>query len=330
MDILLIGGTGNLSAECAAVLRGQGHRVALLTRGRQPVPSGYEAIRADHADASAMACALAGRRFDAVANFIGYDVPDVQRDADLLRGRVGQYLFISTTVVYRKPPTRLPVTEDEPQGNDFSQYGRRKQACEQFLLERLRTDGFPVTIVRPSHTYSCRWIPNPVTSAGYTVAARLEQGRPVFIHDDGQGLWTLTAAEDFAAGLAGLVGNAAAVGGCFHINADEVLTWNRIVAEIGLALGVERPEIVHIPTDFIAGVEPVMHDKLKGDKAHPGVFDTARLRRLVPGFECRTSFRAGIRRAVAWFREDAARRQVDPQIDGLFDRVIRAWEKHPR
>lgn len=330
MDILFIGGTGNLSSECAAVLHGQGHRLALLTRGRQPVPAGYEAICADHADAAALATALAGRRFDAAVSFIGYDVPDVQRDAELLRGRVGHYVFISTTVVYRKPPSRLPVTEDEPQGNAFSLYGRRKQACEEYLLDRLRVDGFPVTIIRPSHTYSCRWIPNPVTSVGYTVAARIRQGRPVFIHDDGQGLWTLTAAEDFAVGLAGLVGNPAAIGGCFHINADEALTWNRIVAEIGTALGVERPEVVHIPTDFIAEVEPVMHDKLKGDKAHPGLFDTARLRRLVPGFECRTSFRAGIRRAVAWFDEDAARRQVDPQIDRIFDRVITAWERRSR
>jgi nucleoside-diphosphate-sugar epimerase len=273
-----------------------------------------------------MAAALAGRRFDAAVNFIGYDVPDVRLDADLLRGRVDQYVFVSTTVVYRKPPLRLPVTEDEPLGNAFSEYGRKKQACEEFLRDRLRTDGFPVTVVRPSHTYSCRWIPNPVTSVGYTVAARLEQGRPVFLQDDGQGLWTLTAAEDFAAGLAGLVGNPAAIGGCFHINSDEVLTWNRILAEIAMALGVERPEVVHVPTDFIAGIEPMMHDKLKGDKAHAGIYDTGRLRRLLPEFECRIPFRTGIRRAIAWFREDAARRQTDPQIDRVFDRVVTAWQ----
>jgi nucleoside-diphosphate-sugar epimerase len=325
MDILLIGGTGNLSTECAAVLHAQGHRVSVLTRGRNPVPAGYEAIRADHGDPAALAAALAGRRFAAAVSFIGYDVPDVRLDADLLRGRVEQYVFISTTVVYRKPPTHLPVTEDEPQGNAFSAYGRKKQACEEFLWERLRTDGFPVTIVRPSHTYSCRWLPNPVTSVGYTVAARLEQGRPVFIHDDGQGLWTLTAAEDFAAGLAGLIGHPAAIGESFHITSDEVLTWNRILAEIALALGVGQPQVVHIPTDFIAEVESVMQDKLKGDKAHPGIFDTAKLRRLVPDFECRIPFRTGVRRAIAWFREDAARRQVDPGIDSLFDRVITAW-----
>jgi nucleoside-diphosphate-sugar epimerase len=330
MDVLFIGGTGNLSADCAALLRQRGHRVTLLTRGRLPVPAGYEALRADHADAAAMLAALNGRSFAAVVNFIGYDVPDVRLDAELFRGRTRQYVFISTTVVYRKPPARLPVTEAAPLGNEFSDYGRKKQACEDFLLERWRTTGFPVTIVRPSHTYSCQWIPNPVTSVGYTVAARLEQGRPVFVHDDGQGLWTLTASADFAVGLAGLLGQAAAIGECFQITADEVLTWNQILAEVALALGVERPHLVHIPSEFIAQVEPIMRDKLLGDKAHPGVFDNAKIKRAVPDFACPTSFRTGIRRSLAWFKADPARCQVNPQIDGIFDRVITAWEGRTR
>jgi len=326
MDILFIGGTGNISADCAALLLARGHHVSLLTRGKTPVPAGYEAITADHADAAAMRAALGSRRFDAVVNFIGYDVPDVRLDAELFRGRTGQYVFISTTVVYRKPPTRLPVTEADPLGNAFSAYGRKKHACEDFLREHAGAD-FPITIVRPSHTYSRRWIPNPVTSVGYTVAARMEQGRPVFIHDDGQGLWTLTASEDFAVGLAGLLGHPAAIGETFQITSDEVLTWNQILAETSRALGVSAPAIVHIPTDFISQVEPIMNDKLKGDKAHPGVFDNAKIKRVVPEFACRTSFREGIGRAVAWFREDAARRQVNPQIDAIFDQVVAAWQR---
>ncbi len=330
MDVLFIGGTGNISGDCAALLHRRGHRVALLTRGRLPVPAGYEAIRADHADPVALRAALAGRCFDAVVNFIGYDVPDVRLDAEFFQGRTSHYVFISTTVVYRKPPARLPVTEGDARGNAGSDYGRKKQACEDFLLERFRDAGFPVTIVRPSHTYSCQWIPNPVTSVGYTVAARLEQGRPVFVHDDGQGLWTLTASADFAVGLAGLLGQAAAIGECFQITADEVLTWNQILAEVALALGVERPNVVPIPSDFIARVEPIMHDKLLGDKAHPGVFDNAKIKRAVPDFACPTSFRTGIRRSLDWFRADPARRQVSPQIDAIFDRVIAAWEGRAR
>lgn len=326
MDILFIGGTGNISSDCAALLLARGHRVTLVTRGRTPVPAGFEAVVADHADAAAMRAALGRRHFDAVVNFIAYDVPDVQRDVELFRGRTGQYVFISTTVVYRKPPARLPVSEADLLGNEFSLYGRKKQACEEFLREHAGAD-LPITIVRPSHTYSPRWIPNPVSSVGYTVAARLEQGRPVFIHDDGQGLWALTSSADFAVGLAGLLGNPAALNDAFQITSDEVLTWNQIMAEISLALGVAAPAIVHIPTEVICQIEPVMHDKLKGDKAHPGVFDCAKVKRLVPDFDCRTGFRQGIRAAVAWFREDPSRQRPDASVDALFDRVIAAWDR---
>ncbi|MBN2451927.1 MAG: NAD-dependent epimerase/dehydratase family protein [Lentisphaeria bacterium] len=326
MTILFLGGTGNISTDCAACLHDRGHRVAVLTRGHNPVPPQYEALTADRRDPRALAAALGGRTFDAVIDFVGYQVSDVEAAAQVLRGRTGQYVFISTTVVYAKPPAVLPVTEAAPLGNRFSAYGRAKEACEAYLLARHGSGGVPVTIVRPSHTYSCRWIPNPVTSVGYTVAARLEQGRPVFIHDDGQGLWTLTATEDFALGLAGLVGNPAALGEAFQITSDQVLTWNRILAETSRALGVEEPNIVHIPTDAICAAAPVMHDKLKGDKAHHGVFDCAKIRRVVPDFECRIPFREGIRRALAWFRADPSRQAVNPEIDALFDRVIAAWQ----
>jgi nucleoside-diphosphate-sugar epimerase len=170
-------------------------------------------------------------------------------------------------------------------------------------------------------------MPNPVTSVGYTVAARIEQGRPVFVHDDGQGLWTLTHTEDFAVGLAGLIGNEDAIGETFQITSDCVLTWNQIMAETCRALGVDDPEIVRIPTDFICAVEPIMDPKLRGDKAHHGVFDNAKIKRAVPEFECKISFREGIRRSVEWFRAAPERQTIDPKIDALFDRVIDEWRK---
>ena len=147
----------------------------------------------------------------------------------------------------------LPLTEDAPVGNPWWDYAQKKLACEQWLRQRRKEAGFPVTIVRPSHTYSKGWIPNPVSSWSYTFAARLEQGKPVFVPDDGESPWTLTAASDFAVGLAGLVGKAEAIGEAFHITSDEVLTWNQIYAEIAAALGArvsanrEGPDRLHMP-----------------------------------------------------------------------------------
>jgi len=327
MRILFIGGTGNLSAECAALLHERGHEIVVLSRGRNAVPPGYRAIQADRKDAAAMRAGLKGAQPEVVINFLGYDLSDVQTDYELFNGVVRQYVFISSTVVYAKPPQRLPLTEDSPVGNAWWDYAQKKLACEQWLRQRQEEGGFPVTIVRPSHTYSQGWVPNPISSGSYTFAARLEQGKPVFIHDDGESRWTLTAAADFAVGLAGLAGKTEAIGEAFHITSDEVLSWNQIYAEIAAAVGVKSPQIVKVPTEFICRVAPQMTGTLKGDKAHPGVFDNAKIKRLVPEFRCRMPFRLGVRESVRWLRGHPEQRNLKPEIDALIEEVIGAWDR---
>jgi nucleoside-diphosphate-sugar epimerase len=326
MKILFIGGTGNISAECAALLHGCGHEILVLSRGQAAVPSEYRAIRADRKDPAAMRAALGGMEPDIVLNFLGYDVPEVQADFELFRGKVRQYVFISSTVVYVRPAPRLPMTEETPLGNPWWDYAVKKLACEQWLQQRHQETGFPLTIVRPSHTYSKRWIPNPVSSGSYTFAARLEQGKPVYVHDDGESPWTLTGADDFAVGLAGLVGKAEAIGEAFHITSDEVLTWNQIYAEIASTLGVQSPQIVKVPTDFICQIAPQMTGTLKGDKAHPGVFDNSKIKRFVPEFRCRTPFRQGVRDSVRWLREHPDQQNLKPELVALIEKVLTAWK----
>jgi nucleoside-diphosphate-sugar epimerase len=325
MKVLFLGGTGNISTECAALLHERGREILMVSRGRNAMPSEYRAIEADRKDASAMRAVLKDVRPDVVINFLGYDLPDVQVDYELFNGVVRQYVFISSTAVYAKPPRKLPLTEGSPVGNPWWDYAQKKIACEQWLRQRHEETGFPVTIVRPSHTYSKRWVPNAVSSGSYTFAARLEQGKPVFVHDDGESPWTLTAASDFAVGLAGLVGKAEAIGETFHITSDEVLTWNQIYADIAAAVRAESPRVVKIPTDFICQVAPQLTGTLKGDKAHPGVFDNSKVKRFVPEFRCRMPFRLGVRQSVNWLREHPDQQNLKPELDALIEEVIRAW-----
>ena len=327
MKILLIGGTGNISAECAALLHQRGHEILVVSRGQSVVPPQYRTIRADRKDLAAMRAALQGLRPDVAINFLGYEVADVEVDCELFKNGLRQYIFVSSAVVYAKPPRRLPLTEDAPLGNDWSDYAQKKLACEQRLREHWEQGRFPLTIVRPSHTYSKHWIPNPIASSSYTFAARLEQGKPVFVPDDGENPWTLTAATDFAVGLGGLVGQAQAVGEAFHITSDEVLTWNRICAEIAAALGVPSPNIVQVPTEFICQTAPHLTGNLKGDKAHPGIFDNSKIKRFVPEFQCQKTFGAGIRESVAWLRAHPEEQNLNAQVDTLCDQVIGAWRK---
>jgi nucleoside-diphosphate-sugar epimerase len=288
------------------------------------------ALVADRKDSGGMRRALQDSTPDVVINFLGYELADVELDFELFHETVRQYIFISSATVYLKPPPYLPISEDFPKGNPFWEYAQKKLACEEWLLQAQKEKGFPVTIVRPSHTYSKRWIPNPLSSSSYTFAARLEQGKPVFVPDEGENPWTLTAASDFAAGLAGLAGNREAIGEAFHITSDEVQTWNQTVAEIADALSAVSPKVVKVPTDFICRIAPQMTGSLKGDKSHPGVFDNSKLKRFVPGFVCRKPFRAGVRESVAWLRAHPDQQNLSAKTDALCDQVIAAWTQQLR
>lgn len=327
MHILFMGGTGNISQDCALLLAERGHRVSVLTRGRRPLLPEMHALTADRHDADAIRRAVSDSWPEVVINFLGFTPGDVELDHAVFSGHIRQYLYISSATVYAKPNRCLPLTEDSPRGNPFSPYAQQKQACEDWLMEKFRRERFPVTIIRPSHTYSRRWIPNPVKSDNYTLAARMENRQPVFVHGDGQGLWTLTATTDFAVGLAGLTGRTDAAGECFHITSDEVLTWNQIYAEIARAAGVNDPEILRVPVWFICRQRPETIASLPGDKAENAVFDNAKIKRWVPAFSCRKCFRDGITEAVRWYGEDPARRRVDPAIDEIFETVCAAWKE---
>jgi nucleoside-diphosphate-sugar epimerase len=329
MRILFIGGTGNISTDCCALLHQRGHEILVISRGGSAVPPEYRRLCADRHDLNAMRSALKGANPDVVINFLGYELEDVRLDYELFAGDVRQYIFISSATVYAKPPPAAPVTEDAPLGNVWWEYAQKKLACERWLLERRGENGFPVTIVRPSHTYSHRWIPNPVSSSSYTFAARLESGKPLWVHDEGESPWTLTATTDFAVGLAGLVGKPEAVGEAFHITSDEALTWNQIYAEIAHALGGKAAStpIVKVPTDFICQVLPDLVGNLKGDKSHPGVFDNSKIKRFVPEFVCRKPFRTGVAESVAWLRQHPEQQNLRPELDASIEKVIDAWKK---
>lgn len=329
MNILFIGGSGNISYPCAARCVATGHSVTCLTRGKSPIPSGCTALIADYRDYRPLSRAVGDRRFDAIVNFLAYSPSDLKRDYELFGGKTGQHIFISSATVYRKPHQHLPLTEVCELGNPFSEYARNKQACEEYLRGVWHPTFFPGTIIRPSHTFGNTWIPSPLNgSADFTVAARIRSSKPVVVHGDGQTRWALTPANDFAVALERVIGNARSIGEAFHITSDETLTWNEITAAIGSALGV-APRIVHIPIDFLCEQTPELSDKLKGDKAEEGVFDNSKIKALAPGFTCRP-FAKAIAESVAWFDTDPNRKTVNPAQNDLIETWIRSWEQTRR
>src|SRR5487761_1001254 len=216
---------------------------------------------------------------------------------------------------------RTPVAESTPLRNPYWQYARDKIACEDLLVAEYRDNGFPATIVRPSHTYDAT---KTVLSGGWTSLARMIAGKPVIVHGDGASLWTVTYNTDFARAFVPLLANSRTLGEAFHITSDDVLTWDQIAYALGAALGV-TPRLVHVPSDVIAAHDPEWGAGLLGDKAHSMVFDNSKVKSVVPGWSAVVPFERGAREIAAWYLADSARQVVDEELGALMDKLAAGY-----
>lgn len=336
MRILFIGGTGTISSAITKLLAASEHELWLLNRGnrKEEVPEGVNQIIADINDEAEVLKQLGNMQFDAVCDFIGFLPEQVERDHRLFAGRTRQYIFISSASAYHKPVRQHIISEGTTLANPYWEYSRNKIACEELLMKYYREEGFPVTIVRPSHTYGKRNVPVGIhgLKGSWQVLKRMLDGKPVIVHGDGTSLWTLTYNEDFARGFIGLLGNPHAIGEAFQIMSDESLTWNQIYTIIANSLGVTfKP--YYVSSAFIADVTPKGYDmkgNLIGDKAATVIFDCSKLKRVVPGFQATTRFEEGVLHSINYILNHPECQQEDPVFDEWCDKLINMLEEAKR
>ena len=327
MKALFIGGTGVISTAISQKLIAEGHELWLINRGSHAM-DGARTITADINNETYIAEQIANEKFDVVADFIAFRPEQLERDYRLFKGKTRQFIYISSASAYQKPLSNYLITESTPLSNPYWEYSRLKIAGEELLMKYYREEGFPITIVRPSHTYSERKVPVGFygKKGSYQVVKRMLEGKPVIIPGDGNSLWTLTNSKDFAKGFVGLMGNVHAIGEAVQITSDESLTWNQVHQCIADALGVEL-KAYHVSTDFLRACGQYDTDGLVGDKAHTVVFDNTKLKRLVPGFAATIRFDQGIRESVAYLLAHPELQVEDPDFDAWCDRVIAAQEE---
>jgi len=340
MKILFIGGTGTISSAITRRAAQLGWDIYLLNRGsrknefKEPE---YKHIACDirsedaHTVREKLQKAVGnGNKFDVVAEFIAFTPEHAEKDFSVFVGLCKQYIFISSASVYQKPLSSYQITESTPLSNPLWKYSRDKIACEEYLMRQYQQNGFPVTIVRPSHTYDERSVPLGVHGANgsWQVLKRMMEGKPVIIHGDGTSLWTLTHNSDFARAFVRLMGNIHAIGEAVHITSDESVTWNQIYAIIADSLNVPL-KTVHVASEFLSECSQGLYDfngGLLGDKANTVVFDNTKLKRLAPDFNAKIRADEGIKMTVANILIHEELQQEDPEFDEWCDRVISALE----
>jgi nucleoside-diphosphate-sugar epimerase len=328
LRVLYIGGTGTISASCVRLSVESGMSVSVLNRGNnsaaREMPQGVSWLTGDVTDDDSLLTALDGQQFDAVVNFLSYDADDVRRMVGIFGSRTRQYVHISSASIYAKPVQQSPITESTPIApNPVLEYATAKWRAEAALQQALTEQGFPVTIVRPSHTYDDA---NPPVPGGWTVVDRIARGSAIPVHGDGTSLWTLTHAEDFAQGLVGLLGNPRTIGEVFNITGEDIYTWDQIYTILADALGVDA-NLVHVASELFPVVAPdwFWSGEVIGDIGHTGVFDTSKIRRFVPGFAPKLTFHRAALRMVQWRAEHRDTTGADQATDAVLDRIVDAY-----
>jgi nucleoside-diphosphate-sugar epimerase len=318
MKILFIGGTGVISSSCSQLCLEKGYDFFLLNRGKsiRTAPEGAKIILGDINDVASIKKLMENEKFDSVVDWIAFTENNVKRDFELFRDKTEQYIFISSASAY-SPKRVLPITEKTPLENPYWAYSRAKIECENYLMKKYREEKFPVTIVRPSHTYDKT---KNLLRADYLPFYRMKNGKPVIIHDEGKSLWTLTHTKDFAKGFVGLLGNKKAIGEAYHITSDEVLTWNQIAETLAEKAGYEI-KISHVPSKFIEKYDEEWGAGLFGDKANDAVFDNSKIRTIVPDFKATIPFSQGAEEIVEWY-SNPQNQIVDEKLDELMDKII--------
>ena len=331
MKALFIGGTGTISMAITRQLaKDPDWELYLFNRGSRTsqLPENIKVINADINNEQQAAEALGDMTFDCVCDFIGFVPAQLERDYRLFNGKTKQFMYISSASAYQKPLSDYRINEGTPLANPYWEYSRNKIACEEFLMKMYRENGFPVTIIRPSHTYDERSVPLGVhgDKGSWQVVKRMLEGKPVIIHGDGTSLWTMTHNSDFAKGFIGLMGNIHAIGEAFQITSDESVTWNQIYKAIADTLGVEfKP--YYVPSDFLNAVSNYdFEGSLIGDKANSVVFDNSKLKKAVPDFVATVRYDQGIRSTIEYVLAHEEFQIPDPEFDTWCDKVINALE----
>ncbi|HEY7773459.1 MAG TPA: NAD-dependent epimerase/dehydratase family protein [Marinagarivorans sp.] len=325
MKILFIGGTGNISLTISQQLIASEHELTLYNRS-SPLP-GAKHIAGDINDEQDAQQKLHGLKWDVVVNWVGFTQEQAERDIRLFNGACQQYIYISSASCYQNPQPPLTedrslyITEERKLENPYWEYSRDKIAAEAALFLAYQELGFPVTVVRPSHTYSTII---PLTLGGwiyYNAVDRMKKGLPVVVQGDGTALWTLTHARDFAKGFIGLLGNTEAIGEAVHISSDEALDWNTIYQLTAAAVGATA-NIVHVTSEDICKLAPHETGSLLGDKTACALFDNSKIKRLVPGFKATIPFKEGIKETIEWFEADPSRQIINPEEEALIEKLV--------
>jgi nucleoside-diphosphate-sugar epimerase len=268
MKVLVMGGTRFNGLALVRELVKYGHDVTVLNRGRSPaeLPLAVRRLYADRTNHEQLREVLGPEEFDVIQDLSGYTLDDVKPLVELYRGRIGHYIFASSTVIYG-PTKLLPIRESHPVdlSERQTEYGRQKLAIEAFLVEQYRMNGFPATTLPFSMVFGPN---NIVADREQLMFTRILLSRPVMIPGDGTTLGQIGHVDDEACALRMIMLQPQTFGKRYNITGKDYWSDECYVDTFAAVIGV-TPRRVYVPPSVM-------------DDIYAGRFDSNALRMGAP------------------------------------------------
>jgi nucleoside-diphosphate-sugar epimerase len=268
VKVLVMGGTRFNGLALVQELVKWGHEVTVLNRGQSEarLPRAVRRLYADRTNHEQLREVLGPEEFDVVQDLSGYALADVQPLVEVFRGRIGHYLFGSSTVIYARPRV-LPIREADPvdRSERQTEYGRQKLKVEAYLFDQYRSNGFPATVVPLSMVLGPN---NMVADREQRMFQRLLLGRPVLIPGDGTTLSQIGHVDDGAVALRMLMMQPQTFGQRYNLTGRDYWSEEAYVDTFSEIIGV-TPHKVFVPAQVM-------------DDIYAGKGDQAAVRKGVP------------------------------------------------
>jgi nucleoside-diphosphate-sugar epimerase len=260
-NILIIGGTRNMGFYFAQQSLEAGHKVTILNRGMSAdeLPEGVYRLRADRTDPQQMKRALMGKSFDVVVDFVMFKQAEAETTVELLQGKVGHYIFLSSGQVYLvREGIERPFFEDQfegriqpaPKANTFAYeewlYGIGKRQAEEVFMKAHAEKAFPYTSLRLPMVNSER----DQFRRLYSYIIRMNDGGPILVPETPNYALRHIYGGDAVRVLSQLVESKKGIGKAYNISQEETVSLDEFLGLLGEHLGVS-PQIIRVKRSLL-------------------------------------------------------------------------------
>ncbi|MGF1600631.1 MAG: NAD-dependent epimerase/dehydratase family protein [Thermosynechococcaceae cyanobacterium] len=243
MRVLIMGGTRFIGVDLTQILVKQGHEVVLFNRGNKPAPvDGIQQIQGDRKDPAQLQ-QLASESFDAIYDNNGRERSDTEPLAELFKGKIEHFVYMSSAGVYLKGD-QMPHLETDAIDPNSRHCG--KAETEAYLAEQ----GLPFTSIRPTYIYG----PQNYNDLEAWFFDRIVRDRPIPIPGPGCHFTQFGHVNDLAEAMAAVLGNSSAIGQIYNVSGDRYVTFDGLARACAEAVGKPAPKLIHYnPKDFDFG-----------------------------------------------------------------------------